>query len=334
MTNSTSCSRAPRTERRGAPRCSRRTFGSSGLWTPSSGNRTRQRTPSSAAPASARSIHRFGEDVDITLDPIELGVTKSQRKKRGDRARAKLPEFLALTLVPHLEQQTEQLPEQTRPTIALDHGNEGHIRVHDPSVLEPSAAPPYIAESVLLELGARASTEPSQRAAVSTYLGELPQLVGQVAFPTATVNAMNLTRTFWEKATLIHFANTRNDRSAPAERYARHGYDLHALSQQAELVGQAISDRETLRLVLRVKHAHYGGKGVRYRDCGTGHLRLTTRGELRSRLEEDYGEMITANMFVQQPPTFEAIAGRLAELEGRIHAHLEGAPVTIEDGPK
>jgi hypothetical protein len=103
-----------------------------------------------------------------------------------------------------------------------------------------------------------------------TYLGDLPQLEGQATFPTATVNAMIRVRTFWEKATLIHVEITRNDRAAPAERYARHWYDLHALSQRLNLVDQAMTDRETLRLVLRVNQAHYGGKGVRYEDCGTG----------------------------------------------------------------
>ena len=285
-------------------------------------------------------IHRFSEDVDITLDPdhptyvagldpIEPGVTKNQLKKRGGQARAKLPEYLALTLAPYLEQCAHQLPEHSRPTIVLEDGGEGRVRVHYPSALEPSPAPPYIAENVLLELGARASTEPSQRADVGTYLGNLPQLEGQVAFPTATVNAMSLVRTFWEKATLIHFEVTRNDRAVPVDRYARHWYDLHALSQRSGLVDQAITDRDTLRLVLRVKHAHYSGKGVRYEDCGTGHLRLATSGELRSQLEEDYGEMIAASMFVQAPPTFETIAARLADLEGRLNAHLEASPVTF-----
>lgn len=285
-------------------------------------------------------IHRFREDVDITLDPdhatfvkgldpIEPGVTKNQRKKRGDEARAKLPEYLAQTLVPYLEQRAQGLPEHSRPTVALEDGAAGRVRVHYPSALEPSPAPPYISESVLLELGARASTEPSQRADVGTYLGDLPQLEGHVTFPTATVNAMGIVRAFWEKATLIHFEITRNDRAAPAARYARHWYDFQALSQRSGLVDQAITDRETLRLVLRVKHAHYSGKGVRYEDCGTGHLRLATTGELRSQLNEDYGEMIAASMFVQAPPTFDIIAVRLAELEALINAHLAQAPVTI-----
>jgi len=285
-------------------------------------------------------IHRFSEDVDITLDPdhptyvegldpIEPGVTKNQLKRRGDRARAKLPEYLAETLVPYLEQRAQQLPEHTRPTIALEDGDAGRVRVHYPSALEPSFEPPYIAENVLLELGARASTEPSQSAAVRTYLGELPELQGQVILPTATVRAMSLVRTFWEKATLIHFENTRNDHATPAERYARHWNDLNALSLVPNLVNQALADHETLRLVLRVKHAHYSGKGVRYEDCGTGHLRLTTTGELRTHLEHDYGQMIAAGMFVQPPPTFETVAKRLEELEAMINAHLAQARVTM-----
>lgn len=77
-------------------------------------------------------------------------------------------------------------------------------------------------ESVLLEIGARGSTEPSHRASVHTYLSALPTLHGRLSFPTATVSAMSLIRTFWEKATLIHFEITRNDQATPEERYARH----------------------------------------------------------------------------------------------------------------
>jgi hypothetical protein len=285
-------------------------------------------------------IHRFSEDVDITLDPdhpnyvegldpIEHGVTKSQLKKRGDRARAKLPEYLTHTLVPYLRRCAQQLPAHSRPTIADVGVDEGRVRVHYPSVLEPSVEPPYIGESILLELGARASTEPSQTADVRTFLGVLAELEGKVTFPTATLRAMSLVRTFWEKATLIHFENTRNDHATPSERYARHWYDLHALSNLPGLVQRALADAETLRLVLRVKHAHYGGKGVRYEDGGTGHLRLTSSDVLRTQLELDYGQMIAASMFVQPPPRFEAITTRLDELEATINAHLSIAPVTI-----
>lgn len=182
-------------------------------------------------------IHRFSEDVNITLDPdhptyiegldpIEPGVTKNQLKQRGDRARAKHTEYLALTLVPYLEQRAQQLPEHSRPTIVLEDGDEGRVRVHYPSALEPSPAPPYIAENVLLELGARASTEPSQHANVGTYLGNLPQLEGQVAFPAATVNAMTTSR-----------------RPPSRSRAVRkgHGPPLHAVESGTEIVLDALA---------------------------------------------------------------------------------------------
>jgi hypothetical protein len=288
-------------------------------------------------------IHRFSEDIDITLDPdhptyvegldpSEAGVTKNRLKKRGDLARARLPDFLTSTLVPYLRRCALLFPEHSRPTVDIEDAGEGRVRVRYPSALEPSVEPPYIAENVLLELGARASTEPSQTAEVRTFLSELPELEGNVAFPTATVRALSIVRTFWEKVTLIHFENTRNDRAGPAERYARHWYDLHALSQRPGLVDMALVDDDTLRLVLRVKHAHYGGKGVRYEDCGTGHLRLATTNGLRIRLEHDYDQMIAANMFVRPPPAFADVTEHLEELESKLNAHLSIAPVTTKQG--
>jgi hypothetical protein len=58
--------------------------------------------------------------------------------------------------------------------------------------------------------------------------------------------------------------------------------------------------------------------------------------ELRSLLERDYDEMISSDMFVEEPPAFERITARLADLEARINAHLEATPVNpyrLDDPP-
>lgn len=285
-------------------------------------------------------IHRFSEDVDVTVDPdhptfleglrpVEDGIAKSQLKKRGDLARSKLPDYVSGVLAPHLTRWAERLPQHVRPTVMIDGLPEGHVRLHYPSALEPTPEPPYIGESVLVELGARASTEPSSDVTVTSYLSGLTELRNQVAFPTATVRALSLHRTFWEKVTLIHFENTRNDQATPPKRYARHWSDLHALANRPNLVNEAMADRATLRLVLRVKHAHYSGKGVRYKDCGNGRLRLSASSELLHHLELDHEQMIRSGMFVQAPAPFAAIAARLTELEATINEHFSASPIEI-----
>lgn len=285
-------------------------------------------------------IHRFSEDVDVTidpdhsdltqgLDPTESGVSKTQLKSRGELARAKLPVYLKNVLAPYLEQAASELPSHSRPLVEFEEHHPEQIRVHYPSVFQEALEPPYIPENVLLEFGVRASTEPSVEQKIDTYLSRIPGFSGSVALPSATTRVMALERTFWEKVTLIHFENTRNDGATPKSRYARHWYDLHQISLNTDRLTEALAARDILQQVIRIKHVHYSGKGVSYSDCGAGRLRLVPGERLHALLATDFEAMQQAAMFVQDPPAFAEIAARLGELETEINERFAGDPINI-----
>lgn len=276
-------------------------------------------------------IHRFSEDVDITIDPdhkdllagfdpIDPATGKGKLRRQGESvAKKNLPVYLRDTLKPQLEQHAEALPQRYHPQIIHDETVPAALELVYPSSLLAGNEPDYVKERVLVEFGARATTEPSHARQVETYLQSIPELK-EVTFPTATVQVLSAERTFWEKATLIHFENTRNDGPQLRERYARHWYDLYQLNQDPIIGPSARADADARDRVIRIKSVHYRGKGVNYEDCREGGLHLVPSPEYRQKLEKDFDAMRTAGMFVKEPPTFRDILTGLADLEAKLNA--------------
>ena len=44
-------------------------------------------------------------------------------------------------------------------------------------------------------------------------------------------------------------------------------------------------------------------------------MQLVPEGELRKQLEADFGQMVVAGMFYEEPPKFEQILSRLSEMQ-------------------
>ena len=271
-------------------------------------------------------IHRFSEDIDITIDPnhkdllsgfdpLDEHEGKKKLKKQGEKVTKKiLPGYIDDLLKPQLERIAGELPERYRPQLVYTKEAPDALEIYYPSSLPEDKKLNYIRERVLVEFGARATTEPSHTRQVNTYLQSLPELK-EVIFPTATVQVLSAERTFWEKATLIHYQNTRNDGPQLRERYARHWYDLYQLDYDPIIGPSARTDFEARNLVIRLKSIHFRGKGVDYERCRLGELRLMPESNYHSKLEKDFEEMRKAGMFVKEPPPFEDILVALAALE-------------------
>ena len=75
----------------------------------------------------------------------------------------------------------------------------------------------------------------------------------KLQFPEATVRVLLPSRTFWEKATLIHVACNRGDPKLDADRPSRHWHDLAVLAEHN--IGKiAILDRELLQDIVEHKN--------------------------------------------------------------------------------
>lgn len=270
-------------------------------------------------------IYRFSEDVDVTLDyrawgpaldPFADGQSKTKQKRIGEELKNQVRTHVHGIIVPALRQQlAEVAPDERYRVDASEDGEKVWIRY--PSIVDGEAS--YISDSVLLEFGGRNVTEPDELHPVRPYLAaELPDL----AFPEAEANVLSGTRTFWEKATLMHVECNRPEFRTDANRLSRHWYDLSKLADHA--IGQkALADRALLASVVKHKKVFFHAAFADYDACLDRRFKLVPNDHGRAALEKDYAQMRGAGMFFEEPPAFGDIVERLAELEAVINT-IEG----------
>lgn len=174
-------------------------------------------------------IHRFSEDVDLTYDirviaadlveqaHSELPPSRSQEKKWSKEIRARLESWVSGEFAPRLQADIERakLPATVRV--------EGDKVFIDYQAVATGTG--YVAASVMLEFGARATGEPSEKREIRC---DAAAHVKGVMFPTATAQVMRAERTFWEKATAIHVFCAQGEFRG-GDRFARHWHDLSRL---------------------------------------------------------------------------------------------------------
>lgn len=268
-----------------------------------------------------RAIERFSEDVDITLDyrgldasidPFQEGLSGRQLRKLSDELKGFVSDHAHGVVAPYF---TELLENQFGAGVGrVELSEDGEqLRVHYPSALV--ATDGYVSDSVLLEFGGRNITEPNEEHEVRPDISDfLPSL----EMPVATVSVLAPERTFWEKATLMHVECNREEFRANAERLSRHWYDLARLADQA-IGPRALSRRDLLVDVVKHKKVFYNAAYANYDACLAGELRLLPNAEVMPALQNDFNRMVSAGMFIGEPPSFDDIIERLSMLESEIN---------------
>src|SRR5256886_2155196 len=114
--------------------------------------------------------------------------------------KTKLAEHTKNVIRPHFENLVAQLTEKPPKPITISDDGE-RLFIPYPSRFGTT-------ESVFLEFGGRNVISPNEELPLRPYIAaELPKL----QFPEATVRVLIPSRTFWEKATLIHVACNRSE---------------------------------------------------------------------------------------------------------------------------
>lgn len=193
------------------------------------------------------------------------------------------------------------------------------LYLHYPSALAKKTEN-YLAPSILLEFGGRNITEPNEIHIVRPYLAEV---VTDCTFPEPPVTVLALSRTYWEKATLMHVECNRPNPRASAERLSRHWYDLYQLSKELTDF-QSAAALELLTDVIHHKKMffHYGY--ANYDACLSGNFVLVPTNHLKKALAKDFKAMVNAAMFYSEPPSFEKILDRLAEVQKLLNKSIIG----------
>jgi hypothetical protein len=268
-------------------------------------------------------IDRFSEDIDLSLSPEFLGLkeeagpmSRNQANKWMKAAESACAAAVRDVIAPELES-----------TVAAVLGDRAggwfefltDAATNSPVLLfhYPTAQPTgfaYLKRSVKLEFGSLTDQRPLGRHPITPWVAELLQN----AFPDWRCNVvtLELERSFWEKATILHAEYHRpTDRPTP-DRFSRHYADTAALSHHAA-AASAVGQHDLRDRVVEWKARFFGSAWARYDLARPGTFRLAPPPARIPELQRDYQAM--RDMYLSEPSGFEAIVAELEALEQQIN---------------
>ena len=272
-------------------------------------------------------IDRFSEDIDLSVSPEFLGISEDwveqaeSRTKRTGRMKqleAACIEGVRDRFQPEIERLArEALGERPGGAEWMEFQVDG--ATHSPVLLfhYPSGETTgfeYLRRSVKMEFGSLTDQRPLGTHAIRPWIAdEFPE---QLADFRCEAVVLELERTFWEKATILH-AEYYRDLSKPIpDRFSRHYSDVAALARHAS-ASRAIADNELRQRVTDWKSRFFASTWARYDLAVPGTFRLVLPDPRVSELEQDYRAM--RDMFLVEPLPFEQLLDSLGGLEKRIN---------------
>lgn len=272
-------------------------------------------------------IRRFSEDIDLSVSPAALGISESEIEQAASRRRRddwmnKLEdacgEWVQRQLQPELQRAADAMI-SPRPagkswlefqTDAATHSPV--LLFHYPSVVESGL--PYIRRWVKLEFGSLTDQRPAHTHRVTSWLAE--QLPTAFSQKDCEVVALEVERTFWEKATILHAEHHRDLATAMPPNYSRHYADVAAIAARPE-AERAIENKALRERVVNWKSRFFARSWARYDLARPGTFRVLPPMERLPELRRDYEEM--REMFLDAPLPFEKVFETLSNLEARIN---------------
>jgi hypothetical protein len=271
-------------------------------------------------------IDRFSEDIDLSLSPgflnlPEAGTSRNQANKWMTKAEAACGAAVNDKIRPVLENvvtSTIGKAEGSWFEYLTDPGT------HSPVLLfhYPSSQPAgfdYLKRSVKLEFGSLTDQQPTGRHSIRPWVAdELP-----IAFPdwNCEVVALEVERSFWEKATILHTEYHRPADKPTPDRFSRHYADTAALAKHPA-ARKAVEQHDLRTRVVQWKSQFFGSSWANYDEARPGTFRLVPPAERIAALRRDY--QVMRDMYLAEPASFDEILETLAELQNRIN-HAGGA---------
>lgn len=268
-------------------------------------------------------IERFSEDIDLAITPASLGwkesdldqaPSRTKREERMAELEAACATAVQTTWQPRLEESVHAVLEtpSDRPgwlTYRFDDAS------HSPVIYfaYPGALPrgvAYIAREVKIEFGSLTDQRPVGRHSIHAFVAELAP--GAFTDFQSEVVALELERTFWEKATILHAEFHRPADRQMKDRHARHYADFAALWRHAP----ARAARSRLDLLERVrlhKSRFFSSSWANYATAVPGSLCLVPPAARIEALRADYEAM--QQMFLGEHMPFETMLAVLEEAE-------------------
>lgn len=271
-------------------------------------------------------IDRFSEDIDLCLVPEFVGADAEAfdaLPSRGKRdaavlamqalCAAKVQEILMPKLEAAISKQLGAPAQGAWLRYQLDEDARSPIVYFLYPTLQPEGFT-YLRREVKLEMGTLTDQQPTGRYAVQPLIATpYPQLFDDWQ---VEVTALELERTFWEKATILHSEFHRPPEQPTPLRYSRHYSDMTRLLAHPR-APEFLSDHEQCARVVGWKSRVFARGWARYDLARPGSFRLVPPAERQAALAQDYAEM--RSMFMSEPPPFAELMERLAQAEATLN---------------
>jgi len=257
-------------------------------------------------------IGRFSEDIDLILDwnivtndnPNEKR-SKTKQDKYNKEVNENAKAYIRDELLPIISELVAPFCE-----CVVDENDEFNINVSYPTTFDDK----YLRPEILLEIGPLASWLPYSNFEITSYTAEyFPKYFKKAK---TNVNAIVASRTFWEKATILHQEANRSAEKPLPTRYSRHYYDL-AIMAKSNVKNEALADIELLDKVIDFKNKFYPASWAKFDEARPKTLKLVPPEYRLGALEKDYKSM--EHMIFDKKLTFEEIVKILKELETEVN---------------
>ncbi|MCP5537470.1 MAG: nucleotidyl transferase AbiEii/AbiGii toxin family protein [Akkermansiaceae bacterium] len=276
-------------------------------------------------------IHRFSEDIDLSIhraslgfegdtDPANTELSNNARKRQNVALTLAARDLVQGDIREELEKLMHNLLGNAEYSLIPDETDpDGQsLAFFYPSTSITLGANSYLRPSVKIEFGARSDHWPSETRTLQPYLSEaIPDALEQAH---VEVKSMKATRTFWEKATILHqMAHLPDGKSFPV-RYSRHYSDLAAMIK-AGIGEEAAGHDGLLQAVVDHKTSFYRSAWASYETANRGALRLIPTDDHLAELESDLGSM--REMFFGVPPQLDDILTTLRNWETHFNQTIQ-----------
>ncbi|MCB0308582.1 MAG: nucleotidyl transferase AbiEii/AbiGii toxin family protein [Bdellovibrionales bacterium] len=266
-------------------------------------------------------IERFSEDIDLSIEKSFLGfhgeldpANAPSNKKRqalikdlGDACRT----YVQNTLQTMLEKEISSIiPSEYSWVLKIDPDDpdQQSLIFEYPKIIE--ASPTYVKSSIKIEMGARAEHWPVGIYTITPYVTELKTDI--LTDMDTNIRTLNVERTFWEKATILHmYAHYPEGKIVPT-RQSRHFYDFYRLLN-SEAKDIALENKDLLSKVAQHKMLYYPAKWANYEAAEKEALRLIPQAEVVDQLEKDYRQM--SDMIYGEIPSWKNILSEIQSFE-------------------
>lgn len=250
------------------------------------------------------------------------GISGNERQRRTEALKVAAHLFVRDVAMPALAARIETVlgtPDGWSVALDPDDKDQQTLLFHYPRATVRGAADDgaeadeggYIKPRIKLEFGARGEGDPCETRPIVPYVAEeFPEELPDAA---TKVPTLAVTRTYWEKATILH---ALHHNSKLRDGSSRHYYDLVMLDRSG-VTEQAIENITLLASVVRNKQIMFADNSASYETAVPGTLRLRPTGEFAEGLKRDYAAM--SDMFMAPAPSFDMLMEELAALEAKLN---------------